>query len=1014
MYVSMVCSHCTTGTNINYHIAQKSDDLATQSDTKSSMDPDTAACEYHIQSTRRALGPSLEALGCICRALFARNLELCCSTQARASFERTKIVSRGQLSRSSSTRSSIASSCCPPTSKQEAGTTGLKKRCHPKMKVGTCRKSCSSPRRSSASSRGCCDDGEKLHSRVRHCEDDCCADDNRVEPNTPTKTTGSRTRVIDIENGPSTSEHIILSVQGMTCSGCETKAFRSLSTIPAIVNLQVSLLLARAEFDLDQSVISVTDVIAQIERTTEFTCEKITNNGQQVDVMVDGNPKAILDQDPPIGLISLELLDKQTIRIHYDGKQIGARDLLERGFDRPLRLGPLRPHPSISAGNKHVWKTGLMTLLSAIFTIPVLVFAWAPLPEHKLAYNAASLALATIVQVVIAGPFYPSALKSLLFSRVIEMDLLIVLSTSAAYVFSVVAFGYLVNGHPLSTGQFFETSTLLVTLIMLGRFVSALARQKAIESISVRALQPATALLVSETGATDIQIDARLLQYGDMFKVSPETRIPTDGTVIQGSSEVDESMVTGEAHPVHKKAKSAVIAGSMNGQGSLKVLVTRLPGDNTISAIANMVDEAKLSKPKTQELADRVAGYFVPVIVTLTIITFVIWIAIGIKVRGESSSEAAIQAITFGIAVLIVSCPCAIGLAVPMVIVIAGGVAAEHGIIFKTAQTIENARKATHVVFDKTGTLTQGQLSVAAERYIEGSKSTADSYLLGLISNIKHPVSVAVSKHLKSQGVTPTPFASIQTLPGKGVEGIAEDGTVIKAGNSRWLNLTSSSHVEHISSQCLTVFCIVISSKPYAFFGLSDSLRPEAKSVTASLLSRNISVSILSGDEEGPVRSIATALGVPFSQIQSRCSPADKQTYIRSLLSASPSPGTKSNTVLFIGDGTNDAPALATASIGIHINEGTEVAGTAADAILLRPNLMSVLTLIGISRAAYRRIVFNFTWAFIYNIFAILLAAGGFVHVRIPPQYAGLGEIVSVLPVIGIALGLKWSRFEGQ
>ena len=473
--------------------------------------------------------------------------------------------------------------------------------------------------------------------------------------------------ITDPEKGLAGSEHVILSISGMTCTGCETKLNRTLGGVPGIGNLKASLILSRAEFDLDVSVTTVTDVMKHLERTTEFTCERVSNEGSTIDVIPPMSPDEFVKQDYPPGVTEMTVLDKETVRIAFDAKLIGARDLCSDGFGREtsLKLAPPRPDPTLEAGSKHVRHLGLMTVLSAILTIPVLVLAWAPLPEHEIAYASTSLALATIIQVVIAGPFYPTSLKSLIFSRVIEMDLLIVLSTTTAYVFSVVAFGYLVAGKPLSTGEFFETSTLLVTLIMVGRYVGALARQKAVESISVRSLQTAEAVLVGADGQESV-IDARLLQYGDRFKVLPDSRVPTDGTVVSGTSEADESMVTGESRPVLKELKSNVIAGSINGPGTLVVRLTRLPGENTISTIASMVDEAKLSKPKIQDMADRVASYFVPVVLLLTVLTFVVWVAVGIAVRHQPGSEAAINAITFAISVLIVSCPCAIGLAVPM------------------------------------------------------------------------------------------------------------------------------------------------------------------------------------------------------------------------------------------------------------------------------------------------------------------------------------------------------------
>ena len=364
----------------------------------------------------------------------------------------------------------------------------------------------------------------------------------------------------------------------MTCTGCETSLKKALAGLSAVKNPKTSLLQSKAEFDLELSFGSVSSVMEHIVRTTPFKCEQVTDQGTNVDVVVLGDPFEFINNHDewPSGVIDITLVERTIVNIVYDADLVGARDLVEKGWNRTLHLAPPRGDATVDKSNKHVRKIGLMTLLSAILTIPVLVLAWAPLPEREVAYGSASLALATLVQFLIAGPFYPKALKALIFSKMIEMDLLIVLSTTAAYVFSVVSFGYLVAGQPLSTGQFFETSTLLVTLIMVGRYVAAMARQKAVESISIRSLQPQTAIIVEETG--EREIDARLLQYSDTFKVLPHCKIPTDGTVVSGSSEVDESMVTGESRPVEKYFKNHVIAGSINGSGTLLVRLARLPG----------------------------------------------------------------------------------------------------------------------------------------------------------------------------------------------------------------------------------------------------------------------------------------------------------------------------------------------------------------------------------------------------------------------------------------------------
>ncbi len=461
----------------------------------------------------------------------------------------------------------------------------------------------------------------------------------------------------------------------------------------------------------------------------------------------------------------------------------------------------------------------------------------------------------------------------------------------------------------------------------------------------------------------------------------------------------------GNKLPVQKLPGSSVIAGSLNGSGVIVVRLTHLPGDNTISTIATMVDEAKSSKPKTQELVDIIASYFVPVVLTLTIITFAIWIAVGISVRHQIGGHAVINAITYAISVLIVSCPCAIGLAVPMVVVISGGVAAKHGVVFKSAIAIETARKVSHVVFDKTGTLTQGEMFVTEEVYLSENQEFAASVTLGLTCDSKHPVSAAISTHLKEKSVDAAKISDYKSLPGKGVSGKYNSASV-RCGNTRWLLAEVPPEVQDLLAKGLTVFCVAMDDRVIAAFGLSDSLRLDSRVVITELQKRNIAVSIVSGDDAGAVEAVALKLSIPATHVRSRCTPSIKQEYLRDLMTD------ERRIVLFCGDGTNDAVALAQADIGIHMNSGSDVAQTAADVVLMRPCLDGILVLLDLSKAAFHRIIFNFAWSFVYNLFAILLAAGAFVNARIPPQYAGLGEIVSVLPVILIALQLRWFKRE--
>lgn len=1002
-------------------------------------------CQRHSKSTYSRYKARLDAIGCICRALIALGEESCCTGRDASSKSRTRrsVGSASSRSSLSSTRSGGSDKRRGGTKKAVSSKRGCAKACcdapGPRKKAaksscGQDEKACGtgccagSPTRSAPITKdcedSCCAGGTTAVSpATKYCIDDCCADipapvsqvDDCMDsccgeaaPKKPISTT--LTTACDPEISLTGTEHVVLAISGMTCTGCETKLQRTLATLQPVNNLKTSLVLSRAEFDLDLQAMAPDDVIKHLERTTEFKCERITSRGSSLDLICTGDAALLVESKWPPGVIGMKIVDKTILRVEFDATIVGARDLVERGWGEPMRLAPPKPDQSLDAGARHVRNVGLSTLLSIILTIPVLVMAWAPLPENEVAYGSASLALATIIQVVIAGPFYPKALKAMVFSRVIEMDLLIVLSTSAAYIFSVVAFGHMVAGDPLSTGEFFETSTLLISLIMVGRYVAALARQKAVESTSIRSLQVAKATLCQDDGSTR-EIDARLLQYGDIFQVAPESSVPTDGTVLSGVSEVDESMMTGESRPVKKETASIVIAGSINGPGLLKVRLTQLPDSNTISTIASMVDEAKLSKPKIQETADRIASYFVPVVVGLTAITFSIWIAVGVAVQGKSGSEATTQAVTYAITVLIVSCPCAIGLAVPMVIVIAAGIAAERGVVFKSSEAIEVGYKTKHVVFDKTGTLTEGKLTVVEELFFGKDATDVKSLLLALVGSIKHPVSVAITHYLEAEGVLPAPdVMNPEAIVGKGVQATYR-GATIRAGNSRWLGLSSDVRVTSMLDQGYTVFCFVQDNDLLAVLGLKDTLRSDASAVISKLHSMGIAVHLVSGDDDGPVREVAGQLQIPESFARSRCSPGDKQAYIKQISTANLEGSDKSRPItMFCGDGTNDAPALAQATIGVHVNQTSDIAKSAADIVLTRPNLSGILVAITISRKSIHRIAFNFGWSFVYNLFAVLLAAGAFVNARIPPAYAGLGELVSVLPVIIAGFLLRYAR----
>ena len=812
----------------------------------------------------------------------------------------------------------------------------------------------------------------------------------------------------DVEEGHTHSEHVVLKFQGSNCPGCTSEISKALESMSAIRNLQFNTMLLRAEFDLDLVKSSVRDVIEYAKRATGRACQRIGDGWHELNVTVSGYwEDFVADAMLVLGVKDVTQMNGHTFSIKYDASVVGARQLLKllnTDLDRPIHLAPAKSHDELPMD---IRATACSTTLSWVLTIPILVLAWAPLAKHTITYGLVSLILATIIQVVVGGPFYLRAFRSLILNRVIDLDLLVVMSTSIAYGFSVASFICEVKGTRLVSGIYFETSALLITLIMMGRLMSDFACLKAFKVGSIKSLQTRSALLVDtsiRSIETDLDIDVRLLQLGDTFRVNTGCPVATDGIITSGVSEFDESVLTGEAILVRKALGSSVIAGSFNNGEAVLVEVTRLPGNNTIDEIAGMVEEVTHSKIKAQQIADEVARWIVPTSAMLAMLTLLIWFTVNIVYRGKLPSSAILSAVSYAISVLVVCCPCAVAFAVPMVLVIASGVGAKHGVVFRSAEAMRVARGVTHVVFDKTGTLTQSCLSVVSEEYFSETESLNGAIVVALTSQSDHPVSLALLKHLQAANVESATVADVKSVVGKGIEG-TYNGQTVRIGNARWLGVEHLSPVRMLFAKNLTVLCATQEDRLVAVFGLKATLRDEASTVVARLVERGIDISIISGDETGAVEQTALNLGIPLKAVRARCTPRQKQLYVKELMDIN------NSTVLFCGDGVNDAAALTQASVGVHISNGPGTTWTAGDVVLSRPSLLGILVLMDLSRDSWHQIVFNFCWAGVYNVLAILLAAGAFVHVRLSPQYAGLGEAVSVLPVLLVPLRLRLKKY---
>lgn len=802
--------------------------------------------------------------------------------------------------------------------------------------------------------------------------------------------------LIDIEKVMGGSR-ILLNVTGMDCSGCANNLTRAIRAVQGTNNVKVTFVTAIAEFDLDTNVNILDEVIRRAQRATGYKLTQCSPDTQSIDVRMSAVAASKLRNDLPRGVEHIEKLSKATYEISYDPCVIGARDLLS-GID-DAQLAPPRSDSYLDEGRRRLIRVFALTTAAFILTAPVVVLEWGrPSGVSENTSLVVAIVLATMVQAIAVPAFYMPAISSLVYNKVVEMDMLVVISITAAYVYSIVAAGLFFTGMEMQTKPFFETSTLLISLVLFGRLLAAWARKRAVKAVSLRSLQASTAMVLNQRTGAVVEIDARLLQYGDTIIILPHSQIVTDADVVEGTSEVDESMLTGESLPVFKSTGSSIVSGTVNGGGKLTARVSRLPGKNTITDIANLVEQAQSFKPRVQDLADKIAGYFIPIVCTAALIVFIIWLLIVLKVRRKAAGEAIGVAIGYCIAVLAISCPCALGLAVPMVLVVAGGVAARGGVIIKTADVIERGFQVTDVVFDKTGTLTEPRLEVVEEEIFPTDRVDKEkmlSLIMTLVKGNKHPVSEAVAKALEERKLSGMEVEGLASVPGCGVEAHWQ-GVVIRAGNAKWLKISQTPQAVDFATRGLTMLFVTIGDDLAAIFGLKSRLRKGAVAVIQELHRRKIAVHIVSGDARGVVEGVAADINIPFGNVAAERTPQQKQEYIRELMDSG-------KITLFCGDGTNDAVAVAQANVGVQIESSSDVTRATADVILLR-NLDGVVNLLDVSKAAFRRITFNFVWSAVYNVLAILLAAGAFVKFRVPPAYAGLGEIVSVLPVIIAAL----------
>jgi Cu+-exporting ATPase len=634
-----------------------------------------------------------------------------------------------------------------------------------------------------------------------------------------------------------------------------------------------------------------------------------------------------------------------------------------------------------------------------IGSMPML-FPWLP----RLLSNPVLLwILATPVQFWIGARYYRGAWARLKH-RAADMNTLIAVGTSAAYFYSAAAVlfpGFFESGG-FKPAVYFDTSAVIITLILFGKVLEARAKGRTSEAIrKLIGLQPKTARVVRD--GREIDIPARDVVPGDIVVVRPGERVPVDGVVTRGGSAVDESMITGESLPVDKRTGDEVVGATVNTSGSFEFRATKVGRDTVLAQIVRLVREAQGSKAPIQRLADVIAGYFVPAVIGIAILTFAVWAIFGPK-----------PSFTFAllnfVAVMIIACPCAMGLATPTAVMVGTGKGAENGILIKGGETLESAHKINTVVFDKTGTLTKGEPSVTDVLAVEG---TARDEVLRLAAGAErtseHPIARAITKIAEETGLAAPAPESFRALEGLGVEARIEGRDIVlgneKLMKDRGFDITPlAARVADLTGDGKTPVFVAADGRFLGLIAVADTLKENATDTVAVLKEMGLEVVMLTGDHRRTAEAIASAAGI--DTVISELLPGDKVGEIRRLQAAG-------RMVAMVGDGINDAPALAQADVGIAIGSGTDIAMEAADITLMRSDLGGVAKAIELSRRTIRTIKQNLFWAFFYNVVGIPVAAGvlyPFFHILLDPMIASAAMAASSVSVVSNSLRLRRAK----
>jgi len=632
----------------------------------------------------------------------------------------------------------------------------------------------------------------------------------------------------------------------------------------------------------------------------------------------------------------------------------------------------LKKEEEIKDEIKDDWKRFFLGLF---LTLPVWIIS---LFFYHPKFNLLLFLLATPVQIILGIPFYKGAYFALK-EKMADLNVLVSLSTTSAYLYSFFA-TFFIKG-PV----FYEASSVVLTTITLGMLLEKISRAKVGEGVKkLMELKPKTARILRN--GEEIEILPDEIKEGDTLLVRPGEKIPADGKILEGKGIIDESMITGESLPVYKKEGDEVFGGTINKDGFLKILVTKSLKDMTLSQIIKLVEEAQNSKAKIQRLADKVSSYFVPIVVLISIITFIFWYFL----KGYPF----LFALTASISVLVIACPCALGIATPMAVMVGLSKGVEKGILIKGGEYLERAGKLNTIIFDKTGTLTKGEASVTD--IIGDPLQIAAS----LAKNTNHPLDVAILREAEKRKLNLFDVKDFELIPGKGIKGKI-DGKEVLVGNRR---LIESDLGKEFEEEGKTVILVKVDDKIIGAIAISDTLKEYAKEAIEELKNMGIDVWMITGDSKKTAYSIGKKIGI--KNILAEVLPQDKEKMVKKLKE-------EGKIVGAVGDGINDAPMLASADVGIAMGSGTDIAKETGGIVLVKNDIRDVVKAIKLSKKTFSKIKQNLFLAFIYNILAIPVAAGVFYNwlgFLLRPEIAALAMVLSDISVVGNSLLLK--RFK--